>query len=203
VKLMHGKVSPFVRKVMICAIEKGLDRQIEVVPAAVGQGKINEELLGLNPTGKIPTLITNEGQSIYDSLVICDYLDSLATEPRFVPTDASDRTSALTMNAVGDGLVVAGVLAMLERSKVAERQWPEFETAQWAKVQHCIAALDVFRVQRGASFDIGAVGAVCGLGWLDARARHVQWRTQYPQLAAWFDAMHERESVAATRPPVA
>lgn len=84
-KLMHGKVSPFVRKAMIFAIEKGLQDRVEVVPAAVGQGKINEDLLRLNPTGKIPTLITDDGQSVYDSLVICDYLDSVAAEPRALP----------------------------------------------------------------------------------------------------------------------
>jgi len=185
---------------MICAIEKGLDPDIEVVPAAVGQAKINEDMLKLNPTGKIPTLVTGADDTIYDSLVICDHFDSLAAEPRFIPTDPAERTAALTMNAAADGLIVAGVLATVERGKAAEKQWPEFEAAQWAKVQHCIAALDAFRVRRGDAFDIGTAAALCALGWLDARATHVTWRTQYPQLAAWADALHERASVSSTRP---
>jgi glutathione S-transferase len=201
VKLLHGKVSPFVRKVMICIIEKGLEGRVEVVPTAVGQGKINEELLRVNPTGKIPTLITDSGEAVFDSLVICDYLDGIVADPRFLPETASDRTAALTMNSAADGLLVAGVLAMLERGKPIERQWPEFEAAQWAKVRHCLAALDVGRARRSTTVDIGTVGALCALGWLDARAPHVEWRTDHPELAAWADRLALRDSVVRTAPP--
>jgi glutathione S-transferase len=201
VKLLHGKVSPFVRKVMICIIEKGLEGRVEVVPTAVGQGKINEELLRVNPTGKIPTLITDSGEAVFDSLVICDYLDGIVADPRFLPETASDRTAALTMNSAADGLLVAGVLAMLERGKPIERQWPEFEAAQWAKVRHCLAALDVGRARCSTTFDIGTVGALCALGWLDARAPHVEWRADHPELAAWADRLALRDSVVRTAPP--
>jgi glutathione S-transferase len=200
-KLLHGKVSPFVRKVMICIIEKGLESRVEVVPTVVGQGKINEELLRVNPTGKVPTLIADSGEALYDSLVICDYLDSVAAHPRFLPELAAERSAALTMNAAADGLLVAGVLAMLERGKPAERQWPEFEAAQWAKVRHCVAGLDVCHGRRGAAFDIGTVGALCALGWLDARAAHVDWRVTHPALAAWADKQASRESLVRTAPP--
>lgn len=202
-KLLHGKVSPFVRKVMICIIEKGLEARVEIVPTAVGQGKINDELLRVNPTGKIPTLITDDGAAVYDSLVICDHLDGIVATPRFLPTTAAERTAALTMNAAADGLVVAGVAAMLERGKPLERQWPEFEAAQWAKVKHCLDALDVWRTRRGDVFDIGSVGALCALGWLDARASHFTWRVDHPALAAWVDAHATRDSLARTVPPKA
>jgi glutathione S-transferase len=202
-RLLHGKVSPFVRKVMICIIEKGLEGRVEIVPTVVGQGKINEELLRSNPTGKIPTLITDAGEAVYDSLVICDHLDSIVAEPRFVPTAAAERTAALTMNAAADGLVVAGVLAMLERGKAPERQWPEFEAAQWAKVRHCLAALEAWRSRRGDALDIGTAGALCALGWLDARAAQFAWRGDFPALAAWADALGRRDSVVRTVPPKA
>jgi glutathione S-transferase len=201
VKLLHGKVSPFVRKVMICIIEKGLEGRVDVVPTVVGQGKINDELLRINPTGKIPTLITDGGEAIYDSLVICDHLDGIVAEPRFLPQPAPERTAALTMNAAADGLLVAGVLAMLERGKPVERQWPEFEAAQWAKVRQCLAVLDSQRARRSAAFDIGTVGALCALGWLDARAPHVAWRSEHPALAAWNDTLALRDSLARTAPP--
>jgi glutathione S-transferase len=202
-KLMHGKLSPFVRKAMIFAIEKGLEKDLEVVPAAVGQAKINEDMLRLNPTGKIPTLITNAGESVYDSLVICDYLDSLAAEPRAIPLDQVQRTQALTMNAAADGLVVAGVLSGLERAKAPEKQWPEFEANQSAKVERCLAALDRASRARGDVFDVGTVGALCALGWADSRAPHLGWREKYPQMAVWADAYEKRDSVARTRPPAA
>lgn len=202
-KVLHGKLSPFVRKVMICVIEKGLSDAVEIEATAVGQGKINADLLGLNPTGKIPTLVTDDGASVYDSLVICDYLDSVAPDPRMIPQDPADRTAALTLNAAADGLIVAGVLAMLERGKAAEKQWPEFEAAQWAKVDHCLAALDAGRATRGDRFDIGTAATVCALGWMDARAGHRGWREAYPALAAWADALADRRSVAETSPPQA
>lgn len=201
VKLMHGKLSPFVRKAMIFAIEKGLDGRIEVIPAAVGQAKINEDMLRLNPTGKIPTLVTDTGESVFDSLVICDYFDSLAAEPRAIPQQPTERIRALTMNAVADGLVVAGVLASLERGKAAEKQWPELEAAQWAKVERCLASLDASVQARGQEFDIGTVGALCALGWVDARAPHLGWRARFPRMADWTDTLNQRESLARTAPP--
>lgn len=197
---MHGKLSPFVRKVMIFAIEKGIEGQVEIVPTAVGQGKTNHDLIKLNPTGKIPTLITDSGEPLFDSLVICDYLDSLTANARAIPLEQPTRTAALTMNAVADGLIVAGVLATIEKTKAIEKQWPEYEEAQWTKVRHCIAALDVSHRLRGNLFDIGTVGAVCALGWLDARASHIAWRSEYPEMASWFDALHSRKSVSQTRP---
>ncbi|MBD9596386.1 glutathione S-transferase N-terminal domain-containing protein [Ensifer sp. ENS05] len=191
------------RKAMICAIEKGLENRIEIEPAAVGQGKINEALLKVNPTGKIPTLITDDGEAVYDSLVICDYFDSIVAEPRFIPAEQPERTRALAINAAADGLIVAGVLAMLEKGKPAERQWPEFEAAQWAKVEHCIGALDRSCGERGEKFDIGTASALCALGWLDARAPHLDWRARYSALAAWADKLASRDSVSRTRPPQA
>jgi len=182
---------------MIAIIEKRLEDRVTVEPAAVGQGKINEDLLRLNPTGKIPTLVTDEGDAVYDSLVICDYLDSLAETPRMVPADHPTRRVALTLNAAADGLIVAGVLAMLERGKAPERHWPEFEAAQWAKVDHCLAALDAGVSDR---FDIGAVATICALGWMDARATHIDWRARHPALAEWADAQAARPSVTRTRP---
>jgi len=199
-KLMHGKLSPFVRKVMIAAYEKGLADQIEIVSAAVGQGKVNYDLMALNPTGKIPTLISDDGDAIFDSLVICDYLDGLAALPRMVPRDAAERTQALRLNAVADGLLVAGVLGKIEQARPAEKQWPEFMDAQFAKVRKCIEAIDNSVAQQGDRIDIGTVAVVCALGWLDARAPEFGWRSEHPRLAEWYAAWSERDSARRTAP---
>ncbi|PZQ48186.1 MAG: glutathione S-transferase [Rhodovulum sulfidophilum] len=197
-KILHGKLSPYVRKVMICVHEKGLP--VEIEPAAVGQGKINAELLRLNPSGKIPTLVLDDGAAVFDSLVICDYLDELEASPRVIPATHPERRAALTLNATADALVTAGVLATIERGKAAEKRWPDYEAAQWAKVDHCLAALEAALPRRGEVFDIGAIAAVCALGWMDARAGQRDWRGTHPQLAKWADARNARASVAATRP---
>jgi glutathione S-transferase len=199
-RLMHGKLSPFVRKVMIAAIEKGLEGQIEIVPTAVGAGKINRELMNLNPTGKIPTLVLEDGSPVYDSLVICDYLDTLAESPRLIPAEGRARLTTLRLNAIADGLLVAGVLAKGEQSRPAERQWPEWLEAQLAKTRQCVVALDKAIPEAGRAIDVGTIAAICALGWLDFRAPEIAWRADHPALAAWFDEQAKRDSVARTRP---
>jgi glutathione S-transferase len=201
-KLMHGKLSPFVRKVMVAAHEKGLVEAIEIVPAAVGAGKINRDLLALNPTGKIPTLVTDGGESVYDSLVIVDYLDELKPTPRLIPADGAARRRALTMNAAADGLLVAGVLAKGEQARPAERQWPEWTEAQWAKVQACLAALDAFVPEDAATLTVGEIAAGCALGWLGVRAPEEAWQARHPRLAAWYEGFAARPSMLATAPKV-
>jgi glutathione S-transferase len=201
-KLMHGKLSPFVRKVMVAAHEKGLVERIEIVPTAVGAGKINRDLLALNPTGKIPTLLTDDGESVYDSLVIVDYLDELQPSPRLIPADGAARRRALTINAAADGLLVAGVLAKGEMGRPAERQWPEWIEAQWAKVQASLAALDTLVQADPAYVTVGEIAAGCALGWLEVRAPEEAWRDRCKRLAAWYDAFAARPSMIATRPVV-
>lgn len=199
-KLMHGKLSPFVRKVMVAAIEKGLASEIEIVPTAVGAGKINRDLLALNPTGKIPTLVTDDGESLYDSLVIVDHLDEVQPAPRLIPAAGAARRRALTMNAAADGLLVAGVLAKAEMARPAERQWPEWMEAQWAKVQACLGALEAALTDDRTTLTIGEIAAGCALGWLDVRAPEEAWRERHPRLAAWHADFAARPSMVATAP---
>ena len=199
-RLMHGKMSPFVRKVMIAAIEKGLEKQIELVPTAVGAGKINPDLFKINPIGKIPALVLDDGSAVYDSLVICDYFDSLAPAPRLVPTETSARLAVLRLNAIADGLLTAGVLYKGELSRPPERQWPEWLEAQGAKTRKCVAALDGEIAKAGQELNVGTIAAICAIGWVDFRAPEITWRSDYPKLAAWFDEQSKRDSVARTKP---
>jgi glutathione S-transferase len=198
-RLMHGKLSPFVRKVMIAAIEKGIDGQIELVPTAVGAGKTNLDLMQLNPAGKIPTLVLDNGTSVFDSLVICDYFDQLKPEPRLIPQDPARRLRALSMNAIADGLLTAGVLAKGEASRPTERQWPEFLAAQTAKMRKSFEALNAAAPDANV-LTVGEIAAACALGWADLRAPEEPWRTSYPALAAWFDQVSTRPSLMRTKP---
>lgn len=199
-KLMYGKLSPFVRKVMISAIEVGLDDKIELLPTAVGQGKTNDDLIELNPTGKIPTLIADDGEAIFDSLVIIDYFDSISGKPHLIPSDATARRKALRLNTIADGILIAGVLAKVEGTRAAEKQWPEWTSAQWNKVVHCIDALEKDIGSADAGVTIGDIGPAAALGWLDVRAPEEKWRDKHPRLAKWFEAFSERESFKRTVP---
>lgn len=200
-RLHHGALSPFVRKVMICVHEKGIADQIEIVPTKVGAGVINDDLMTINPIGKIPTLVGADGQGVYDSLVIIDYLDQIFPERPMIPAAGPDRTAALRVNAIADGLLVAGVLAKGEAARPAERQWPEWKAAQWAKVVACIKALET-HIETDKPINIGHAAAAAALGWLDVRAPEENWRESSPRLAGWFAEASGRPSLQSTMPKV-
>lgn len=198
-KLMHGRASPFVRKVMVAAIEKGLDRAIEIVPAAVGSDKINAAYLDINPIGKIPTLVLDDGTPIYNSLVIVDHFDQVCPEPRLIPSAGADRLRALRLNALADEFMTAAMLGRAEAGKAAERQWPEFLASQMARVGKCLARLEI-ETAAAQTLTIGEIAAACALGWLEFRMPQMAWREPHPRLAAWFDAFSARASMQRTGP---
>lgn len=199
-KLRHGRLSPFVRKVMICAYEKGIAEKIELEATKVGAVVVNEDLMAINPIGKIPTL-TDGNEVVFDSLVIIDYLDHLFPEKPMIPTTYPNRLSALRLNATADGLLVAGVLAKGQAALPAEQQWTEFRDANWAKVESCVASLDR-QLDPEAPFQIGHAATAAALGWMDVRASDYDWRAQCPGLAAWFAKASERPSLELTKPVV-
>ena len=199
-KLMYAKLSPFSRKVVVAIAEKGLTPKVELLPTEVGHGKINAELMRLNPIGKIPTLVTDEGESLFDSSAIIDYLDELQPQPRLIPPPGAARRRALRLNAVADGLLIAGVLYKVEMSRPPERQWPEWMKQQWAKVGKCLEFLDAELGAHGSELTMGEIAAGCALGWLDVRAAEEPWREKHPGLAQWFAGFGERPSMAGSRP---
>jgi glutathione S-transferase len=199
-RLLTSKMSPFGRKVSVAAIEKGIESRIEIVPTAVGQAKTNLELMEHNPIGKVPTLVTDEGQAIFDSVVIIDYLDGLQPQPRLIPESGEARLRALRLNAIADGLLVAGVLAKTEAARPPERQWPEMHAAQWAKVQKCLAALEIELGDAAAAVTVGEIAAGCAVNWMVYRAPEENWRANHPRLSKWFDDFARRDSMVRTNP---
>ena len=202
-RLMHGPFSPFVRKVVVSAIEKGMLDQIEIVPTAVGAGKTNEDLIMINPTGKIPTLVTPEGLAVYDSTVIVEYLDQVHSAVPLIPTDPVQRLRTLRMNATADGLIQAGVLVRTELSREAAKQWPEYLAQQWNKVRHCLRVLNEDIASSGANITLGEIAAAAALGWVDVRLSEENWRAKNPVLGAWFDTFAQRPSMRQSAPPAA
>ena len=200
-RLHHGALSPFVRKVMICVHEKDIAEEIEIVPTKVGATVVNEELMALNPIGKIPTLITEGGEAIYDSLVIIDHLDHVFPDKPMIPTEPPARLQALRQSATADGLIVAGVLAKGQMARPDEQQWAEFRDANWAKAQSCAPAL-ANDLRPNAAFDIGHAATAAALGWLDARAPEIDWRASNAELATWFENASTRPSLELTRPGI-
>jgi glutathione S-transferase len=193
--------SPFARKVRIVARETGLIARIEEIDTTVSPIAPNTELAAANPLIKIPALILDDGSTLYDSRVICEYLDSLAGH-RLFPQDGAERWQALCLQSLCDGILDAAVLIRYETAVRPEAlRWSGWVAGQRGKIDGGLAALEKAQPGFGSQFRIGQVGAACVLGYLDFRFPDIAWRSQYPRLAAWFAEASNRASIKETLPP--
>jgi glutathione S-transferase len=199
-KLNWSRLSPFVRKVMIVAHETGTAGRIDCVETTASMGEANAALQADNPLSKIPTLVLDDGTSLYDSRVICEYLDSLHEGARLFPA-GSGRWDALRRQSLGDGIMDALILWRQERLKPADKQ-----TAPWLetfarKIEVALAQLDDEAERLGTlPFDIGHAALGSALRYMDVRFEDLGWRANVPRLAAWHAAFETRPSAIATDP---
>ena len=199
-KLYYSPASPFVRKVLVCAIERGLDTRIERLPTKVLPSEPNRDYGKANPLMKVPALETDDGQVLFDSVVICEYLDSLGNAPRLFPPEGAARWRALRLHALADGILEAAVLTRYETfARPQELRWKAWIDGQLLKVDQ---ALDVLEKSAGdfGALDIGTVAVGCALGYLDFRYGDRKWREGRPRLARWFDSTSRRASFENTVP---
>ena len=200
-KLYWSPRSPFVRKVMVCAHELGIAGRIETVYALVSPGNVNADVQKVNPIARIPTLVTDSGMVLYDSHVICEYLDAEHGGSRLFPKQGERRWDALRRLALGDGMLETGVLWRGERTKPAPQQSSPILLAFDQKIS---AALDVVEADATAlkleGIDIGEIAIGCALGYLDFRYAALDWRARAPRSAAWFESFNARPSMQQTVP---
>lgn len=200
-KLYWSPRSPFVRKVMVCAHELGLADRIEAVYALVSPNQVNAEVLRVNPIGRIPALETENGTVLYDSNVICEYLDAELGSSRFFPKERPQRWDTLRRLALADGMLETGVTWRAERTKPAPQQSSHFLLACDQKITHALAAVeDDASSLRQEGFDIGELAIACALGYLDFRFVELDWRASSPRAAKWFETFNARESMQKTTP---
>ena len=200
-KLFFNIASPFVRKVRVLAAETGLDSRIELVQSVFTPVRPDTNLFASNPLGKIPTLMLDDGTALYDSRVICEYLDSLHEGPKMFPPGGAARWAALARQALGDGILDAAVGARYELAlREASRQWPEWIENQRQKYRRSLDALEAEAVSLDRALDIGVITAACALGYLDFRYPDEGWRDTRPGLARWYASFSERDSMRTTAP---
>ena len=202
-KLRYSPTSPYVRKVSVTAIELGLAGRIEHIPTDTqgGDPGITEH----NPLGKVPALVLDDGGVLYDSPVICEYLDGLHDGPRTFPAEGPERWTALRQQALGDGILDAAILRMIETLRRPETlRWQGWIDHQAAKV---VRAVDQFEAEAAelpgglaGPLTIGAIAAGCALGYLDFRAPELEWRAGRAELAAWYEEFSQRPSMRETVP---
>lgn len=195
-KLYFSPASPYARKVLACAIARGLDPQIEIIPTNPHTSPA--ELLAANPLSKIPCLITSDGMALFDSPVIVEFLDSLdGTLPLF-PRSGGPRWRALKEQALADGIMDAAVGRRMEQARPQETA----RDAVMARHKDAVArALDVLEQDPPhQTLDVGSISVACALGYLTLRFSGEPWREGHPKLTAWFAQFGLNPCIARTKP---
>jgi glutathione S-transferase len=199
-KLHWSPRSPFVRKVMIVLHETGLDPKVERVRSVAAMATPNPAIMVDNPISQIPALVMDNGLPLYDSPVICEYLDTLHTSAKFFPAAGDARWLALRRQALGDGMMAILLLWRQERMKTDVQQLPEWLAAFKVKIDAGLAVLEAEAPDLANGFDIGHVTIGCLLSYLDFRFADFDWRATRPALAAWHATFAHRPSALATMP---
>ena len=183
--LRSAPPSPFGRKVKIAASVLGLSSRIEILPADTNSA--SDALRTQNPLGKIPTLILDDGQTLFDSRVILDYLDHLAGGGRIIPHEPDARFAALRMQALCDGMMDASILQVYEAryrpEAIRHQPWLEYQAG---KVARALAALESEPQALDPVPHVGQITLACALGYQDLRFSGA-WRATHPELVAWLD----------------
>ena len=200
-QLYHSATSPFVRKVMVCLIETGLLDAVELKSIVVSPTRPGNAAASFNPLGKVPCLVTDDGNPMFDSRVITQYLNARAGASLYPRGSALWRT--LTLEALGDGIMDA-VLAMTYESRLRpeELRWPKWLDAQWVKVAHAMSSVEQdWMGHMAGPLDMGQVSVAVACAYADLRAGDRHWRDAYPVLSEWQTEFAKRPSMVATVPP--
>jgi glutathione S-transferase len=193
--LRSSPASPFGRKVKIAASLLGLKDRIEIVEADTMNPQ--DTLRQQNPLGKIPALVLENGEVLYDSRVIVEYLDHLAGGGKIYPTGI-DRYVALRQQALADGIMDAALLQVYEgRWRAEDRREPKWVEHQIAKVERALDYAEAHLSSPASDLHIGHIALACALGYLDLRMGG-QWRSGYPGLVGWLDDFAARVPAFAT-----
>jgi glutathione S-transferase len=197
-KLRFSPTSPYVRKVLVVAHEVGVERLIDKVPTDPWDpaGDLSND----NPLGKVPALLCETGEVLYDSPVICEYLDSLHSGTRVFPAQGGARWQTLTLQALADGILDAAVLSLLEFRRPEALRSQDWIGVQKSAIERALNQLENEASGWDPRISIGQITVGCALGYLDFRFAEDGWRNSRPKLAEWYAVFSARPSMQATVP---
>ena len=202
-KLIGSLASPYVRKVRIVMAEKKLDYQFELEDVWT-----RDAIMKSNPLGKVPVLVMEGGEAVFDSRVIVEYIDTRSPVGKLIPETGRERTEVRTWEALGDGLQDAAILARLEQTWAGRSEGQRsaaWVSRQMDKVHACVAAMSQGLGDKawcsGTHFTLADIATGCALGYLDFRFAHIDWRSSYPNLAKLYEKLALRQSFIDTAPP--
>lgn len=198
-RLFWSPRSPFSRKVMIAAHERGISSLIELVPTLTGSTLLNSELMAYNPLNRIPALVLEDGRCLWESRVICEYLDALEGHRRLLPADHDARLDCLRWQALGDSIMELNVARLVEASREPAMQSTRHTEAYRAKT---LAVVDLIEAQGQTMLTepvhLGHVSIACALSHVDFRFESDRWRSRAPILATWYESFSQRPSMRDT-----
>ncbi len=202
-KLIGSTTSPYVRKVRIVMAEKKLDYQFVLESVWSADTKIASS----NPLGKVPCLVMEGGEAVFDSRVIVEYLDTLSPVGKLIPSTGRERAEVKTWEALADGLLDAAILVRLENTfegRTPEQRSPAWIDRQMGKVHASLKAMSQGLGDKpfcsGIHLSLSDIAVGCALGWLEFRFPEIAWRTEYPNLARLMDRLAQRPSFVDTVP---
>ena len=200
-RLFHSPLSPYVRKCMVLLHEAGMIDRVALISATGTPVETGSMPLAHNPLGKIPALERDDGPALYDSRVICQYLDRLSGKG-FYP-DEPRLWDTLTVEATGDGITDAAILMVYEvRVRPEDKRFTPWVEGQWGKIDRALDALESRWISHlSGPLDMGQITVGCALGYLDLRHSGRVWRQGRPGLTSWFATFAQRPSMQATVPP--
>ncbi|GJM04539.1 MAG: glutathione S-transferase [marine bacterium B5-7] len=198
-KLFFSPTSPYVRKVRIAAIELGLEDQLELV--SINPWDNPTELAEVNPLGKVPALMMSDNEVLFDSPVICEYLDSLNRDLALFPCPGEPRWDALRLQALADGILDAAVMIRYDSLRPEAEQYKGMRDRQLNVIRRSLRSLDSEMTRLIGPITIGQIAVACALGYLDFRLPEEDWHEKYSKLDCWYASWMERESFKVTMPP--
>ncbi|MEY4749612.1 MAG: hypothetical protein RIQ60_1826 [Pseudomonadota bacterium] len=199
-KLFFSPTSPYVRKCLAVAHELGVADRIDFLVANAHPVNRDASIVAANPLGKVPTLISDDGQALYDSRVICEYLDTTFGAARLIPAQGPARWQALTLQALADGMLDAALLVRYEQiARPEELRWPDWQNGQLDKIETSLTALERGELLPlpldSGRVDIGTLALACALWYLDLRYESLAWRARFPAVARWYADFGQRPSL--------
>ncbi len=195
-KILFSPTSPYVRKCLVAAHELGLQDRIQLLPSNAHPVQRDRAIIESNPLGKVPTFFTDDGQVLYDSRVICEYLNDQA-KGNLLPASGTPRWETLTRQSLGDGILDAALLARYEDVARPEHlRWPEWRAGQLDKAETSLRHLEN-RAALPQGVDLGNIAIGCALWYLDLRFADFAWRERFGAVAQWYASFSERPSMRA------
>ncbi len=202
-KLLGSLTSPYVRKVRIVLAEKKLDYQLQLEDVWA-----SDAIVTSNPLGKVPCLVMEGGEAVFDSRVIVEYVDTLSPVGKLIPANGRERAEVRTWEALADGVLDAAIAIRLEQTwagRNAGERSSAWISRQQNKIDAAVASMARGLADKpfcaGIHMTLADIAVACALGYLDFRLPHIDWRTPHPQLAKLYDKLAARPSFVETAPP--